>query len=254
MKTAIMSDIHANPAALKLAVDDALAQGVGEFISLGDFVGYGPDPNGAIDMARRIFTASVQGNHDEAILRPAYAHNFNSTARRSVWQHEAELTIENREFIRGLPMVIDDGRALMFHGDCFVDDGEVQYGFGYICDNASAERCFAAMKAEEMSIAFVGHTHEPTIWSKTEDSPVVERQPESFVAEPGTLNIVNVGSVGCPRTVKYSSYVIIEPEDENLRIEFRRLDFDYIAYRKSLLEADVDVPLWLEDYVRRGGK
>ena len=36
-------------------------------------------------------------------------------------------------------------------------------------------------------------------------------------------------------------------ENGNVDIELRKLSFDYSAYRDSLLAANADVPIWLED-------
>lgn len=41
MKYAILSDVHANPAALKTALADARALGCEKFVMLGDITGYG---------------------------------------------------------------------------------------------------------------------------------------------------------------------------------------------------------------------
>ena len=50
MKYAIISDIHANPAALERVLVDAERCGAEKVVCAGDVVGYGPDPAGAIRM------------------------------------------------------------------------------------------------------------------------------------------------------------------------------------------------------------
>jgi len=47
MRTAILTDIHANLEALTACIADAEAQKVDRFVCLGDTVGYGADPNAA---------------------------------------------------------------------------------------------------------------------------------------------------------------------------------------------------------------
>ena len=42
-------------------------------------------------------------------------------------------------------------------------------------------------------------------------------------------------------------------EDGRVDIVLRKLPFDYPAYRDSLLEAGVDVPIWLEDRLSAPG-
>ena len=48
MKYAIISDIHANLAALERVLADAERCGTEKVVCAGDVVGYGPDPVGAI--------------------------------------------------------------------------------------------------------------------------------------------------------------------------------------------------------------
>ena len=43
MKYAIMSEVHANPRALKVALEDARRLGCGKYVLLGDVTGYGYD-------------------------------------------------------------------------------------------------------------------------------------------------------------------------------------------------------------------
>ena len=64
--------------------------------------------------------------------------------------------------------------------------------------------------------------------------------------------MINVGTVGCPRSVPFASYALVDAkEDGAIDVELRKLAFDYIGYRDSLLAANTDVPIWLEDLVSR---
>ena len=49
--TALISDLHGNVPALRVAIGDALARGVRRFVCLGDVVGYGAEPRRALDWA-----------------------------------------------------------------------------------------------------------------------------------------------------------------------------------------------------------
>ena len=42
-------------------------------------------------------------------------------------------------------------------------------------------------------------------------------------------------------------------EDGSVDVELRKLTFDYLGCRDSLLAANADVPIWLEDLVSRLG-
>ena len=67
MVIAVVSDIHANLAAWVAVKQDILSRGISEIYSLGDLVGYGPEPMEIIDEAME-FQVNLMGNHDEAVI------------------------------------------------------------------------------------------------------------------------------------------------------------------------------------------
>lgn len=64
---AILSDIHGNLSALEAVIADAKSRGCTRFISLGDVVGYGPQPGECIDLLRALNAPNILGNHDSYI-------------------------------------------------------------------------------------------------------------------------------------------------------------------------------------------
>src|SRR5260370_41071893 len=73
MTIALMTDIHANREAFEACLAHAAEHGAEQFVFLGDFVGYGADPEWVldtlIDHAARGAIALL-GNHDAAPLGP----------------------------------------------------------------------------------------------------------------------------------------------------------------------------------------
>ena len=61
MKYAIMSDVHANPAALEKALKDSRAVGCEKFILLGDITGYGYDSKGGTGTCPRELRCRIDG-------------------------------------------------------------------------------------------------------------------------------------------------------------------------------------------------
>ncbi len=69
VKSALMSDIHANLKALKAVLAHIDAQSdVSKIYCLGDVIGYGPDPGGTIDLVQKRCAWTLMGNHDHAML------------------------------------------------------------------------------------------------------------------------------------------------------------------------------------------
>ena len=66
MKLAIVSDIHANLAALEAVLEDIEGEKVDKIYCLGDVIGYGPDPRECLELALD-FPINLLGNHEEAI-------------------------------------------------------------------------------------------------------------------------------------------------------------------------------------------
>ena len=244
-----MSDIHANPTALARAVDDARKNGVDDFVCLGDFVGYGPSPNEAITLSREVFAEKVVlGNHDAAIVREMSMDSFSRRAQKSILAQRYMVDESNLDWLAACSQFIKDKNLLFVHGDVCMEGDELKAGFGYVFRPEDVNRVLSAASGFGVNIVFVGHTHEPMIWRQKGDGSVELLDENRIIVSPSDHYAVNVGTVGCPRSVPYASYAIVEVKGNgNVDVELRKLSFDYFAYRDSLLAANADVPIWLED-------
>ena len=100
MLYAIFSDIHANPQAFDKALADAREHGAERFLCLGDVVGYGPDPRGAVKSVRAACGVTLMGNHDAATAGLIDTWNFRMEARVQVARHAKELADDELEWLR----------------------------------------------------------------------------------------------------------------------------------------------------------
>jgi predicted phosphodiesterase len=66
-RIALISDVHANVPALDVVLGDIDERGVEERYCLGDIVGYGPDPSGAVARLREAGFPTVRGNYDDGV-------------------------------------------------------------------------------------------------------------------------------------------------------------------------------------------
>src|SRR5688500_10485048 len=84
---AIVSDIHGNLEAFSAVLAEIDSRGISEIISLGDVIGYGPNPMECLDLVITRCKASIMGNHDFAVLYEPF--NFNSGAEQACfWTRE----------------------------------------------------------------------------------------------------------------------------------------------------------------------
>ena len=100
MKYAIISDVHGNAPALRLALDDAREQGAEGFLFAGDYCISAPWPNEAVDLIRALPNAQViRGNNDDMYVFPDDTSGQYEIAR---WCRST-LTEENRQWLHDLP-------------------------------------------------------------------------------------------------------------------------------------------------------
>lgn len=218
MKYAVISDVHANASALRLALDDAASQGAERVVCLGDIVGYGPLPAEAVAMVRNSAAVVVAGNHDDAVSGRLSADDFVDLAGDAVQRHRDGLVKKDLEWLRGLPYTCTFDGAAAAHGD-FTDPP----GFFYTENEDDARACFEATSEQ---LLFVGHTHVPKVFLTGRSGRVYATEPQDFTLEDGKRYIVNPGSIGYPREsggVCLSSYVIYDAAERT--IVFRRLPF-----------------------------
>lgn len=218
MRYAIISDVHANESALRLALEDAAVHGAERVLCLGDVVGYGPLPEETVALVRKSAGTTLCGNHDDAVSGRQGADDFIALAGDAVKRHRDVLKSDDLAWLRGLPYVCALEGAVAAHGD-FVDPP----AFNYIDDEESAARNFAATDAPLM---FVGHTHVPGFFLTGRSGNVYRMPPQDFALEAGKRYIVNPGSVGYPRESNgtcRSSYVLYDSTE--LTVLFRFIPF-----------------------------
>ena len=118
--SAIISDIHGNMQALEAVVVDARREGAERFYCLGDIIGYGAQPVECLEIVREISSATIQGNHEHAVLHgPA---GFNRLASEAVHWTRRQLEdgcdrmTDGLDYIGGLGDRADLEQCTLVHG------------------------------------------------------------------------------------------------------------------------------------------
>jgi predicted phosphodiesterase len=238
MRYLILTDIHANLEGLETCLKDARARGYDEALVLGDIVGYGPDPNGVIDIIRDLKPkAIVRGNHDKVALGMNQAEGFHAAARAAAhWMLES-LTHQNREWLVNLPMgpTIIDGELEICHGAPFDEDA-------YIFDELDARHAFEAATAP---VCFYGHTHFAVVFRMIKDLLEIVSPADGETAltiEPGARYLVNPGSVGQPRDGDpRAAYAIYDVPAK--RLDLIRLVYPLELTQEKMLKVGLPDPL-----------
>ncbi len=257
MKIAVMSDVHANPSALRTALDDARRLDCTHRFFLGDVTGYGYDVKVALELIRANFDVSLLGNHDSVLLgrEPPLLVMQNPNYDVDVRQRQ-DLSDEEKEWLGKRPLQHCEAEALFVHGEIVNPRG-----WGYILFPEDATRNFKAMAAKDARVLFCGHSHHAEVWERTPGGriqllqekrlsrPTVATESIVIDLKPDHRYIVNVGSVGYARNDYCSTYAVYEPEAN--RVTVRRFRFDMSGYIERLVKKKIDLPEWLVRFLLR---
>ena len=143
MSYAIVSDVHGNLESLERAFSSTISD-EDALLSLGDVVGYGPNPNECVAMLRERCRHAVLGNHDLAAVENFGVENFNDAARAAIAWTQGVLDETSRAWLNALPYELRFPDFLLVHG------APVNY-FEYILDKRAAARAFDAHRCAASS-------------------------------------------------------------------------------------------------------
>ena len=236
MRYAIISDVHANEAALRAVLTDAVDEQVEKIICLGDVLGYGPEPVAALELVYRRAHVCLAGNHDDAVCGRFPVEDFTDFAAAAVARHRAAITPEAKDWLAHLPYTCEFEGFACAHGD-FSDPQH----FNYVLE---AEDAVASWEARREQLLFVGHSHQPCIFVLGASGTPHRIDAADFTLEDGKRYIVNPGSVGYPRSGDCrSSYCIFD--DAERTVEFRSLPFDLDSYAEKMHGQGLNEAPWM---------
>ena len=226
MRIAVVSDIHGNLEALNQVLADIDKSGVNSIVCLGDNIGYGPEPEGVINLIRKRNIPSVMGNHELAIIEPRYVDRMNPVARRSLLLTQKYISQDTMDYIESLKA------CLVFHESLFVHgcppDSVTKYLFEV--SSTGLEQIFCSIKAQ---ISFVGHTHVLEAIQFDGKEIVRSRLSEGlFPLQAQNQYIINAGSVGQPRDGdNRAKYLIWDTISGHIDVRFLAYDIAKTASR-----------------------
>ena len=213
----MVSDIHSNLEALKSVISDAESKGgFDEIWSLGDLVGYGPDPVACVDLIRNYQNKSVSGNHDLAAVGRLSLEGFNDHAAAANRWTAQQLRKDQVEYLFNLPLKIELYDFTLVHGSPRDPIWE------YVVSSDIANISFMHF---DTNWCIVGHSHIPFVCRPAENDVKWSSFP---IDSPVLLNpdrmIINPGGVGQPRDGDpRASYVVYDSEVSSLmhcRVEY----------------------------------
>jgi diadenosine tetraphosphatase ApaH/serine/threonine PP2A family protein phosphatase len=242
---ALFSDIHANRQAFAACLDAARARGAERFILLGDFVGYGADPEWTVDTVMRLVEQGaivVRGNHDHAIGVPS--ESMNAAAQAAIDWTRGRLGVAQRQFLAGLPWTHEEEDRLYVHSEASNPPR-----WRYVQSAADAVRSMMATPAQ---ITFCGHIHLPALYSLSAPAKMTGVVPTPGIPVQlleGRQWLAVAGAVGQPRDGNPAACFLTF--DTRLReVTYCRVAYDVETAAKRIREAGL--PRWLADRLSQG--
>jgi diadenosine tetraphosphatase ApaH/serine/threonine PP2A family protein phosphatase len=235
---ALFADIHANRQAFSACLAQARDQGAQRIVLLGDYVGYGADPEWTVTTVMELVdqgAVAVLGNHDSAIGQPR--EQMNLEARIVIEWTRGELGASERQFLAGLPLTVTEEDRLYVHSEA-----SNPASWTYVTSTAEAARSITSTSAQ---IGFCGHIHQPAIYSMSATAKMTAFTPTTGAAVPllpGRRWLVVLGSVGQPRDGNpAASYAMLDTDKHELT--YCRVPYDVEQAATAIRKKGL--PVWL---------
>jgi diadenosine tetraphosphatase ApaH/serine/threonine PP2A family protein phosphatase len=242
---AVFADIHANRQAFMACLDFARAHGAERIICLGDYVGYGADPEWTVETIMDLVekgALAVRGNHDSAVSTPS--ETMNAEAQAVIEWTRGKLSAAQRRFLAELPLTLQEDDRLYVHSEA-----SSPAKWRYVQSTADAGRSLVATGAH---VTFCGHIHKPALYSMSVTGKMTSFVPTSGITVQllqGRRWLSVLGSVGQPRdgdpAASFAMFDTISREITFCRVPY---DVDTAAMRIR----DNGLPHWLADRLSVG--
>ena len=221
MLIAIFADIHANRQAFEACLAQAREFGAERNVLLGDYVGYGADPEWVVRIVMDLVekgAIAVRGNHDDAVSNTR--EQLNVAAQIAMEWTRGELGSAERKFLEQLPLMREKDDRLYVHADA-----SSPKSWRYVMDIEDAAR---SMRATPRPVTFCGHVHRPELYTMSATGKMTAFTPTTGIAIqllPSRRWLAVLGSVGQPRDGNpAASYAILNTSRNELT--FCRAPYD----------------------------
>ncbi|MEW6581775.1 MAG: metallophosphoesterase family protein [Actinomycetota bacterium] len=231
MRVAVVTDIHANLAALEAVLDRIEEIEVDAVYCGGDLVGYGPRPSEVCHLVESVGIPTIYGNYDHAIARDhldcgcAYVTPHD----REIGQRSVDWTLLHTDarakaFMRDLPFdlrfAMGDRRVRLVHGS----PRKVNE---YLFEDKPDSLYERLAGGADCDVLVFGHTHKP------------------WIRRHGGVLFVNCGSVGKPKDGDpRAAFALLELDgDGDVAARIERVPYDARAVAEEVRAAGLPAEL-----------
>ncbi len=230
MKLALISDIHGNLEAFTAVLEDIEKQSTDRIHCLGDVVGYGSEPDACLQLVADTCEIKLMGNHEHVILRLDQPDNYTHVARVSAdWTRE-QLNDRALSIIAKYRIDHHDDEFYLVHASPDQPDR-----WHYVLTPEEAAGAFVKLNER---LCFYGHSHVPMIFTESPGAMPRRRVGHTFLPDPDSRYLINVGSVGQPRDNDPRACYVIYDTDEG-DVTYCRVDYDIESAQSKMAQAQL---------------
>jgi predicted phosphodiesterase len=230
MRFALISDIHANLEAMEAVLHDIEQRRVEKIHCLGDVVGYGCDPVTCLQLVDNHCEIKLIGNHEFSLLGRMSRGSLNPLATSAMDWTTKHVTDREFSIVAGFVMDSVFENCYLVHASPY-DPSD----WHYILTTTEAELGFTHF---EQQLGFMGHTHLPMIFSRSDDGTVRSKAGHDFDPDEETRYLINIGAVGQPRdNDPRACYVIVDSDEQT--VSYHRVMYDLKTTQAKMAQANM---------------
>ncbi len=227
-RIACFGGIYSNHLALAAAIDDARRRGIETMYCLGDFGGFGPNPNRSLELLRDNRVICIQGNYDNSIgnqlddCQCGYTDPHDNHFAQLSYEYTLRHTdADHRAWMRGLPeslrLELGPLRVLLAHGS-------PRKMNEFLWESTTSTQFLDAL-ADQFDADLMLTTHTGIKWER-----------ELAQCDDVDRRFVNVGVLGRPENDGSTGvwYTVLAHEADGLRVEFVPVDYDHAALASEM--------------------
>jgi predicted phosphodiesterase len=234
----IFSDMHGNAIAFDAVLAALRAEGIEQFVCLGDVAATGPQPREVVQRLRELRCPVVMGNTDDHVLMPPAPDSDDENVMRireiDQWS-AAQLSPDERAFVASfaptvtLPLT-DGGSLLGYHGS--------PHSYNDILlPTTPTEELDALLGEVTATVLAGGHTHQQ----------MLRRHHQALVVNPGSvgLPVDRIPADSSARNPAWAEFAVLTCGGKgDLRIELRRVPFDVAALLAAARQSGMPHAEW----------